>query len=128
MQGRLAEGRTSAWHSIEKLGWELGLRHQQEEAQLKVAAFLQGIGVEATASMRGVDIRSDAGDVVLVRNLLGVPSLAGPPVKLYEQDRSSHMLRVVVGAQGLLDGSRCRLTELNLDEHVTAIHARAGPR
>ena len=82
-------------------------------------------GVEASVAKSSVNISSDSGEVVLVRgNLQG---MEGPPIRLFDQNRANHLLRVSVGAQGHLEASRCRLTELVLGSMLPSIHSRAQP-
>ena len=45
-------------------------------------------------------------------------------MKLLEQDRATHLLREVVGAQAKLDSSLSGLTDLKLTELLPKVHAK----
>ena len=102
--GNLAqEGRNGKlWHGIDKYPWEVELSKRQKKAGdlLRDAVVAHGATQEAAAKI--VDAMGDNGDVIL--NWRHSEQHANTrPIKVYEQDRTTHLLRVAFGAQARLD-------------------------
>ena len=103
------------------MGWEIGLSRQQSAAQTAIADHLSDLGDDIK---KAIDISSDHGDVVLALRKIGRPE---PPIKLYEADRTTHLLRIPVGAETRLTTFDEPMSSLNLNEYLAAIHAKAEP-
>ena len=96
----LAEKGGKVWHSVDKYEWEVDVGYRQKAAGDHVVSWLvDERGIPEDVAKAAVDARGDSGEVVIKMS-----SLPGGtdqrPVKLYECDRNTHLLRVAPGAQG----------------------------
>ena len=118
--------RTFPWHGIFKHGWEIGLSVQQQTAGNLVREALTKLQLDGDADVPNcVDTRSDYGDVVLKCSLLGttVKTKFSYPIKLYDQDKTTHRLQVVSSAAAKLSTAG---VALDLEGMLLQIHSSAS--
>ena len=88
-------GQRFLWHGIDKLDWEIDLSKRQRHAKKLLVAHITAKGKTQEEAMAAVDAFDDNGAVIIAPRKLGH---AMGPVKVLEQDRSTHLLRIPVGS------------------------------
>ena len=110
------------WHGIDKLGWEIGMSKRQRQAKTIIVEHLVAAGdMEKELAMKCVDDFADNGDVILAVKHWAKAVDAGHklPIKLLEQDRETHHLRVCKASEPKLQALgwtldlSTRLAEIN---------------
>eukprot|EP00974_Lingulodinium_polyedra_P102029 9881549-Lingulodinium_polyedra.AAC.1 len=99
-----ASGLRTLWHGIDKYDWEILLgRRQREAKRVLVVAVVASLDVDEATAKLAIDDLNDNGDVVFKPG--GLPTKEGTrPLRIFEQDRSTRMLRVAAGASAGLEG------------------------
>ena len=83
------------WHGIDKIDWEIDLSKRQRHAKkLLVDHLVEKKGKDREAAESAVDAFDDNGAVIINSRKMGGNT---GPVKVLEQDRSTHKLRIPTG-------------------------------